>query len=106
MADRVRMQSLSTFDNPLIHNHAAEREGRTTVQDGDEFSTEEAHAVQLEQMNLAERTKGGVSDRTEKQAMIVGAQTPSPRPAISSQRKTDGSPIIEAPAAAQSGKPA
>lgn len=95
MAERVRMKSLSTFDNPLVFNHAKEREGRTSVQPGDEFSTEEEHAVQLEQAKMAERASGDVSDRTEKQAMIKGAQTPSPRPAISANRKAE-TPVAQA----------
>lgn len=75
MADRVRMKSKSIFDNPFIYNHAKEREGRTTVQDGDEFSTEPEHAVQLEDGGLAEKISGDVSDRTDRQTALKGAQT-------------------------------
>ena len=75
MGDRVRMKSKSTFDNPFIFNHTKEREGSTTVQAGDEFSTEPEHADQLEQANPAEKIAGDVSERTERQQKLKGAQT-------------------------------
>jgi hypothetical protein len=75
MGDRIRMKSKSTFDNPFIHNHTKDREGSTTVQDGDEFSTEAEHGEQLEQSGLAETIKGDVSTTTERQEALKGTQT-------------------------------
>ena len=78
MADgRTRMKSKSTFDNPLIINHTKPRENATTVQDGDEFSTHDAHADQLEQTGLAERISGDAADATEAQVKLLGTQTPA-----------------------------
>lgn len=99
MADRVRMKSKSTFDNPFIYNHEEVRLGRTTVQDGDEFSTEEEHAVKLEQVQLAERVSGDVSDRTDRQEKLIGTQK-SAGNAVQTKRETNSA----APAPA-SGKP-
>ena len=42
---------------------------------GDEFSTEPEHAEQLEQVQLAEKIAGDVSDRTERQEKLKGTQT-------------------------------
>ena len=75
MADRVRMKSKSTFDNPFICNHMKGREGSTTVQPDDEFSTEPEHAEQLKQVDMAETITGDVSDRTERQERLKGTQT-------------------------------
>ena len=91
MADRVRMKSKSTFDNPFIYNHTKGREGSTTVQDGDEFSTEPEHAEQLEQTGLAETISGDVSDRTDRQQSLVGSQT-SATGAIVTNRETKMKP--------------
>ncbi len=74
VADRVRMKSKSTFDNLFIHNHTEGRVGWTTVQDGDEFSTEPEHAEQLDQAGMAEKISGDVSATTERQAKLKGAQ--------------------------------
>ncbi|MGY2732806.1 hypothetical protein [Sphingomonas sp. UYP23] len=75
MADRVRMKSKSTFDNPFIYNHSKERLGSTTVQPDDEFSTEPEHADQLKAVSMAETISGDVSDRTERQEKLKGTQT-------------------------------
>ena len=72
------LKSKSTFDNAFIYNHTKEREGRTYVQDGDEFSTEPEHAEQLEQAELAETIKGDVSVATERQTALKGTQTTAP----------------------------
>ena len=97
MADRVRMKSKSTFDNAFIYNHTKEREGRTYVQDGDEFSTEPEHAEQLEQAELAETISGDVSEATERQTALKGTQTTAPG-AITTNRVNR--PVAAAPAPA------
>ena len=75
MAERVRMKSKSTFDNPFIYNHTKERLGSTTVQPNDEFSTEPEHAEQLKQVEMAETIEGDASDRTDRQEKLKGTQT-------------------------------
>ena len=59
MADRVRMKAKTVFSNPLIISHAdAPRADQHTVIEGDEFSTDEGHAQQLEALGEAERVSG------------------------------------------------
>ena len=74
--DRVRMKAKTTFDNPLISVSTKAGEApRTTVQDGDEFTTHDEHARQLEQLDYAERISGATDDPTERARSLIGAQT-------------------------------
>ena len=76
MADRVRMKSKTVLNNPLIVNHATQpRADAHTVIDGDEFSTSETHAQELEQLGYAERTSGEAVAASDDAARIAGFQT-------------------------------
>ena len=86
MADRVLMKAKSTFNNPLITVKRPEpKEGEPvrravdehTVDEGDEFSTSEDHATQLEAGGLAERISGKAEAASERAQALVGAQTPT-----------------------------
>lgn len=95
---RVRMKSKSTFDNPFIYNHEKAREGSTSVQDDDEFSTEAEHADQLEQNDLADKISGDVSETTERQEKLKGTQTSAGGAIITN--RVDPKPAAPAKAAA------
>ena len=100
MADRVRMKSNSSFDNPFIYNHEKDREGRTFVQEGDAFSTEPEHGEQLFRSGLADKASGSVSDRTERQDKLKGAQTSADTLAVTTNRNVNetSAPVATAPA--------
>lgn len=99
MADRVRMKATNVFDNPFVYNHNKDREGRTFVQEGDEFSTEPEHAEELFRASMADKIDGEVSERDARQAMIKGAQTSADTTAITTTRKAPAA-ASSAPAAA------
>lgn len=77
MADRVRMKSLTVLNNPLITSHAEARPDEHTVIEGDEFSTSEDHAQQLEALGYAERTSGTAAPLSDRAEALIGAQTSS-----------------------------
>ena len=87
MADRVRMKSMTVMNNPLITSHADGRADTNTVIDGDEFSTSEVHAVELEALGYAERTSGEAADASETAEKLIGSQT-TKGDAISSNRSS------------------
>lgn len=94
--DRVLMKAKTTFNNPVITvkqkpakdgEAAVRRHDEHTVDTGDEFSTHEAHAVQLEQSGLAERISGDAEPASERAQALIGAQT-SATSAIRQTRET------------------
>lgn len=92
MSDRVRMKSKTTMNNPLIVSHAdAPRADAHTVIDGDEFSTSEVHAQELETLGYAERIPGDAVDLPEAGQRLLGAQT-SNNDAIATKRAVKTAP--------------
>lgn len=94
--DRVLMKAKSTFNNQLITvKQKTPKDGETvvrrmdehTVDTGDEFSTHEDHAKQLEQSGLAERIDGDAEPASERALALRGAQTATPS-AITGARPT------------------
>ncbi len=96
MSDRVRMKSKTVFNNPLIISHESEpRADAHTVIEDDEFSTSEAHAIELEAAGFAERIKGDAAELSPEAEKLLGSQT-SNNDAIASNRvtkKTDAKPV-------------
>ena len=86
MADRVRMKSKTVMNNPLIVVASSTRADKQTVIEGDEFSTTDEHAQQLEALGYAERIDGTADDMTEAQTKLAGSQT-SGNDAIAGNRK-------------------
>jgi hypothetical protein len=85
MADRIRMKSKTVMNNPLITSHAEGRADTNTVIEGDEFSTSEIHAGELEALNYAERTSGDAAEISDRATKLIGSQT-SKNDAIASNR--------------------
>lgn len=89
--ERIRMKALTTFHNPLITSHAEGRRDDGTVIDGDEFSTDDSHAGELENLGYAERVEGEAAPESDR-AKAVGGSQRSARDGIQSDRVETAKP--------------
>ena len=95
-SDRVRMKAKTTFHNPIITTHPAKdavaHPDPHTVDDGDEFSTSEDHAAELERAGFAERTKGEAAPASDRATALAGSQSVG-KGAIAGNRKATETPL-------------